>query len=230
MCQVSDVRHGNTAALSPSFFKFCPAYNQSVYHLFVFVLSLCRSLDQAEQFYPLSSSWTFRLSHLPIDGFTRGFSSCLCNVGPYNDLNNYQTRAAFCMAIAQRVAVITYRHFGTSLRSHLQGSRIQDSWTIPNYLCKIHFNIILQTTLRSSKCSGFSTKILYARMCLTQRKRIKNSLAIPSVTYHMEETRPKKYSHEVYQQSLRVYYSVEKRALLGYVLSYINSVSNFRNL
>jgi len=127
MCQVSDVRHGNTAALSPSFFKFCPAYNQSVYHLFVFVLSLCRGLDQAEQFYPLSSSWTFRLSHSPIDGFTRGFSSCLCNVGPYNDLTNYLTRTAFCMAIAQAVAVITYRRFGITLRSHLQALRIQDS-------------------------------------------------------------------------------------------------------
>ena len=147
--------------------------NQSIYHLFVFVLSLYRGFDQAEEFYPLSSSWTFCLSHPPIDGFTRGFYSCHCNVGPYNDLTNYLRRTAFCMTIAQRVAVIIYWRFGANPRPHLQRSRIQDFWTITNDLCKIHFNIILQSTLRSPKLSGFYAETLYAGMFLTQTKELK---------------------------------------------------------
>ena len=42
----------------------------------------------------------------------------------YDQINRYLRTALVCV-VAQRVEVICYRRFGTTYRSHFQGSRIQ---------------------------------------------------------------------------------------------------------
>jgi len=68
-------------------------------------------------------------------------------------------------------------------------SRIQDSGTIPNDLCKIHFNIILQSTPRF-QVVRFLHRNTVCRDVPCTNKRIKNSLAVLSVTYYIEQTSP----------------------------------------
>jgi hypothetical protein len=43
--------------------------------------------------------------------------------------------------IAQRVAVIPYRRFGTTYRSHLQGSRIQEYWILEDDTDRMSRNV-----------------------------------------------------------------------------------------